>query len=417
MKIAYICQYFVPEIGAPSARLNEMSREWAAAGHDVTVVTGFPNHPRGVLAPEDRGIRFRRERLGDVEVWRNWLYATPNEGFLKKTLAHLSFALSVFLFSGRRLSQFDVMIVSSPTFFVVATTYVLSRIHRIPYVFEVRDLWPGIFIELGVLRSRPLIRILEAVEMFLYRRAARVVVVTQSFAETLVRRGVPASQIATITNGVDLERFQPAPRQTVFRAANALGDTFVVLYIGAHGISQALSAVLRAAQLLAGMPDVQFVFVGDGAEKAALQERAAKMGLQNVRFLPPVDKDSVVEWYATADAVLVPLRDVPLFSGFVPSKIFEVMGAARPIVGSVRGEARAILERSGGALLAEPEDAEGIAAAVSRLRGDRTLATSLGERGREFAAQYYSRRALASQYVDVLKNIVAPDGRAAAETA
>ena len=163
MKIAYICQYFVPEIGAPSARLNEMSREWAAAGHDVTVVTGFPNHPHGVLAKGDEGVRFRQEQLGRVTVWRNWLYATPNEGFVKKTLAHLSFALSVALFSGRRMSQFDVLIVSSPTFFVVATVYLLARLHRVPYVFEVRDLWPGIFVELGVLRSRPLIRLRENV--------------------------------------------------------------------------------------------------------------------------------------------------------------------------------------------------------------------------------------------------------------
>jgi glycosyltransferase involved in cell wall biosynthesis len=293
---------------------------------------------------------------------------------------------------------------------------VLSRIHRIPYVFEVRDLWPGIFVELGVLRSRALIRVLEAVEMFLYRRAARVVVVTESFAETLVRRGLSVSRVATITNGVDLERFRPLSRETTLRADNGLDDRFVVLYIGAHGISQALSAVLRAAQALTNTPDVEFVFVGDGAEKTMLQQLATEMALRNVRFLPPVDKDTVVQWYATADAVLVPLRNVPLFSGFIPSKIFEVMGAGRPIIGSVRGEARAILERSGGALLVEPEDAEGIAAAVSRLRGDRALATRLGEHGHEFVSRYYSRRALASQYIDVLKRIVVPRRHPAAET-
>ena len=182
MRIAYFCQYFVPESAAPAARVSELAHAWTAAGHQVTVVTGIPNHPTGVVPEEYRRVVFRRERLHEVDVWRNWLYATPNEGFVKKTLSHLSFMLSTLALSVPRLHGHDVLIVSSPSFFVVITVCIAHWIWRIPYIFEVRDLWPGVFVELGVLRNRLLIRALEGIEMFLYRRAVKVVVVTIRFA-------------------------------------------------------------------------------------------------------------------------------------------------------------------------------------------------------------------------------------------
>ena len=411
MKIAFICQYFVPEIGAPSARVSEICREWVRAGHEVTVVTGLPNHPTGIIAPEYRGAIFRRETLDGMTVFRNWLYATPNEGFIKRTLSHLSFMLSTMVLTTPRLRGYDVIVVSSPAFFVVISAWVMSRLRGIPYVFEVRDLWPGIFIELGILRNRTLIRVLEGVEMFLYRRAAKVVVVTHSFRDILIRRGLAASHVATITNGVDTEAFRPGPRTNEIRAAHGLENKFVVLYIGAHGISHALSAVLQSAQALQHDRDIAFVFVGEGAEKRMLIEKAAQLGLTQVRFLPGQPKHLMSAWYAAADAVLVPLRNIPLFETFIPSKMFEIMACARPIVGSVRGEARTILERSEGALIVDPEDSAGIAAAVRSLKDDPALGARLGAAGRRFVEAHYDRRALARQYLELLEAVTAPQDR------
>ena len=405
MRIAYFCQYFVPESAAPSARLSEISHAWTKTGHQVTVVTGMPNHPTGIVPPEYRGVVFRREKLGAIDVWRNWLYATPNEGFIRKTLSHLSFMLSTLLLSVPRLRGHDVLIVSSPSFFVVITVCVAHWIWRRPYVFEVRDLWPGVFVELGVLKNRLLIRALEAVEMFLYRRAAKVVVVTDSFRDVLVSRGLPAGHVAVITNGVDTSRFRfDSAGAAALREAHGLQDKFVVLYIGAHGISQGLPAILDAADRLRDDAGIEFVFVGDGADKQKLIARAAELKLANVRFLPSQPRDSVPAWYSLAGAVLVPLRNIPMFETFIPSKMFEILAAERPMIASVRGEARRILERSGGALIVDPEDAAAIAASVRQLRADPALGERLGKAGKAFVTAEYDRDILAARYLEILRS-------------
>jgi glycosyltransferase involved in cell wall biosynthesis len=405
MRIAYLCQYFLPEIGAPSARISELSREWARLGHSVTVITGLPNHPTGIVPPEYRRTLFKKESHGAVRVWRNWLFATPNEGLVKKTLSHLSFMLSAAVLSTPRLRGHDVIVVSSPTFFAVLTAYLMSRVWRIPYVFEVRDLWPGIFVDLGILKNRMLIRAIEAVEMFLYRKAARVVVVTDSFAQTLRKRGLPAAKVVTITNGVDGSFFVPGAHENSIRVDEGLEGKFVVLYMGAHGISHGLSSVLDAAALLHDDPDIVLVFVGEGAEKAKLMRQAGAMGLRRVRFYSGQPKAVTPAWYAAANVVLVPLRGVPLFEQFIPSKMFEIMACGRPIVASVRGEARTILERSGGALIVEPEDAAAIAAAIGKLKAQPELATQLGTAGREFVLKNYNRSVLARRYLAVLEDV------------
>lgn len=405
MKIAYLCQYFPPEIGAPAARVSEMSAAWVAQGHEVTVITGLPNHPTGRIPDRYRGVRFCEEQLGGVRVWRNWLYATPNEGFLKKTLSHLSFMVSAAVLSTHRLRDADVIVVSSPTFFSVITAWFMSRVRRVPYVFEVRDLWPGIFVELGVLKNRWLIAVLEAVEMFLYRGAARVVVVTDAFADNLRRRGVPAAKLATITNGVDADFFAPAPTDNSLRREHGLTDTFVALYIGAHGISHALSRVLDA--VAATRDDgIHWVFVGEGAEKSLLMSRAKDMGLSNVTFLPGQPKELMPAWYAACDVALVPLRDIPLFEQFIPSKMFEIMSCERPIIGSVRGEARTILEASGSAITVNPEDAAAIAEAARQLKADPACRRRMGESGRRFVMAHFDRVELARRYAVLLQSVV-----------
>lgn len=406
MRIAYVCQYFPPEIGAPSARVSELSEAWTEMGHDVTVVTGLPNHPTGRIPDEYKGVVFKRERRGRIDVWRNWLYATPNEGIVKKTMSHVSFMLSSAVLSTPRLSNVDVIIVSSPTFFSVLSAWFMSRVRRVPFVFEVRDLWPGIFIELGVLKNKALIGVLEAIEMFLYRAAARVVVVTDSFAVNLRERGVPAAKLATITNGVDTAFFAQADGRDDLRRQHGLEGRCVVLYIGAHGISHALSRLLDAAEATRDDQEIRWVFVGEGAEKARLVSRAAERGLTNVQFVEGQPKALMPAWYAACDVALVPLRNIPLFETFIPSKMFEIMASARPIVGSVRGEARGILDRSGAAITVDPEDAEAIAAGVRRLRADPDLRARMGSAGRAFVAAHYERRELARRYAALLEDVV-----------
>ncbi|MFQ5408576.1 MAG: glycosyltransferase family 4 protein [Anaerolineales bacterium] len=406
MHLAYLCQYFVPEPGAPSARLYDLARAWVEAGHQVTVLTGMPNHPTGVVPPEYRRRLVARETLDGITVLRNWLYATPNEGFFRKTVSHLSFMVSVVLFGLPRLSGVDVLIVSSPAFFAVFAAWFISRARRIPYIFEVRDLWPAVFVDLGVLTNPRLIRLLEFWEMFLYRRSARVVTVTESFRRNLLARGLSPEKVITIPNGAALDFFQPGPRENAVRAELGLTGKFVVSYIGAHGISHALETVLYAAERMREENDVIFLLVGEGAQKRALRALRERLGLENVRMIPAQPKARVPDFYRASDVCLVPLRSVRLFESFIPSKMFEIMACGVPLIGAMRGEARTILERSGAARLTEPENVEQLVAAIDWFRSHPKQAQHMGAAGREFVQRNYDRRELASHYLDLLQDVV-----------
>lgn len=404
MRIVWLCHYFAPEVGAPQARLIELSRVFRARGHDVAAVTCFANHPTGTLDPSDRSRWSRRDEMDGIAVHRCWSFVTPNRGMVRKTLGHLSFMLTGYLGLRRaaREGRPDVVVVSSPTFFSVLTAWWFGVVRGVPFVFEVRDLWPAVFVDLGVLRNRFVIGLLERLELFLYRRAARVVTVTRAFADHIAARGIPREKLAVVTNGVDEVRFTPGPPDAELCAAQGLEGRFVVLYLGAHGISHALHRVLDAAAALTDLPDVVFVLVGEGATKEALRARAAELGLRNVIFHDAVGKDEVVRWYRTARIGLVPLRDVPLFETFIPSKMFELMAAGVPVLGSVAGEARTILEESRGAVLVDPEDATGMAQAVRSLHARPESLASLGAAGRAFVVERYTRSRLGDAYLEVL---------------
>jgi glycosyltransferase involved in cell wall biosynthesis len=378
-------------------------------GNHVQVVTCFPNHPTGRIYPGYRAGRYLREDFEGIDVHRHWTYVTPNKGFVKKALGHFSYWPAAALISGPRVLSPHVAIGSSPTLFAAMAAAGLARRRKIPFIMEVRDLWPAIFVELGVIRNRQLIAWLERLEMRLYRQATKVVVVTESFRKKLIERSLPEEKVFTIANGADLEFWNPPPGQSELRARYKLHNRFVVLYIGAHGISHALERVLDSAiELKDALPEVQFLFVGEGAEKEKLVQIASQRKLTNVTFIEPVSKVEVRDFYALADVCLVPLRNIPLFETFVPSKMFEMMAMARPIVGSVRGEAAHILRQSGAALVIDPEDSAALTRAllhIYHLNDD--ARREMGSRGREFVAKYYSRPAQARKYLDVIQAAIA----------
>ncbi|HSH59523.1 MAG TPA: glycosyltransferase family 4 protein, partial [Acidimicrobiales bacterium] len=402
--------YFPPEIGAPQARLSEMARYWAEAGDDVTVLTGMPNHPTGVVPAEYRGRLSCDEQVDGYRVLRSWLYATPNEGVARKTIGHLSFMVSSLVLAGRRSGPADVVMVSSPTFFSIFSAWVLARTKRAKLVVEVRDLWPAIFVELGVLKSRPIIRFLERLELAAYRAADAVVVVSDGFREHIAARGIPEAKVHTIRNGVDLDRFTPTtPDDTTTatraRLGAAPGDT-LVLYLGAHGISHGLVSVADAAVKLTSEL-IHFAFVGEGAAKQQLREHVERLGVDNVTFLPGVPRDEVPALLAAADICLVPLRDVPLFSTFIPSKLFEFLAAGKAVVGAVRGEPAAILKEAG-AVVVEPEDATALAQAIGELAADPARRAEMGRKGRSHVEEHFDRRRLAAQYRELFASLDSP---------
>lgn len=414
MRICIVTHYFPPEIGAPQARLSEMARSWAETGEVVTVLTGMPNHPTGVIPERYRGRIRLTESVDGYEVVRCWLYATPNEGVFKKTIAHISFMFSSILLGARRVGPQDVVLVSSPTFFSILSGWLLARLKKARLVVEIRDLWPALIVDLGVLKNRLVIGLLEKLELASYRAADLVVVVSQGFKVDIVGRGIPREKVKVITNGVDIDRFEAVGAAEGGKASLGAGEEDVVaLYIGAHGISQGLTAIAEAAALIES-PGIHVAFVGEGAAKSELEERVQRLSLENVTLHPGVPSGEVPALVAAADICLVPLRHVPLFETFIPSKIFEFLAAGKPIVGSVRGEAAEILEKAGQPVV-PPEDAGAIAAAIENLASDPLRRAEIGSAGRSFVKQNFDRRALAARYRELMERAVSlvRDARAA----
>jgi glycosyltransferase involved in cell wall biosynthesis len=336
------------------------------------------------------------------------VYAVPNRGVGRRGLNHLSFMLSSLVVGLPRLGHVDVVVVSSPTLFSALSAWLMARRLGVPFVLEVRDLWPEAIVDLGLMRPGPTVRLLLSLARFLYDRAARVVLVTEAFADRLADQGVARHKLAVIPNGADTRLFSPEVDGRPTRARLGLHpEQFVVAYVGSHGVSHGLDAVLDAA---ARQPDVLYLLVGDGAERESLLAARHRAGLANVCMLPSVPRADVPGLYAAADVCLVPLRDVPLFETFVPSKLFEVLAAGRPTVGAVRGEARQILQRSGGALVVDPGRGDAIAEAVDQLRADPALRVSMGQQARAFAEQHYDRDALAGRYLNLLHEVVVHHG-------
>lgn len=406
MNIAAICHYFSPEVGAPSARIHEMARVWAAEGHSVTVVTNFPNHPTGRIYDGYRDEKFMVEVIDGITIVRCRTYATPNCGILKKTFAHLYFMVMAVVQGGPNIKGADVIMVSSPTLFSVVSAWWLASRMKIPYVFDVRDLWPGIFVELGVLKNRLVIWTLERLELFLYRKASGIVTVTRAFAEDIRGRGISGSKIHFIPNGVDIVRYLPMEKDASLGARLGLAGKFNVLYCGAHGISQALKSIVDAADVLQGEGDIHFLFVGDGAERDAVMAHASSLRLKNVTFLPSQPKDEIPAFYNLADVCLVPLRNIPLFKTFIPSKMFEMMGCACPIVASVEGECAEILRESGSAIIVPPENSGMAADAILKLKNDAGLRRKMGEAGRGYVMRHFDRDKLGRDYLDIFKSVV-----------
>lgn len=409
MRILFVSQYFPPEPGAPAARVSELASRWAAAGHEVAVVTGFPNHPTGVVPEAYRGRWWMREKHHGVEVLRVPIYATPNRGVLRRSVAYVSFSVSASVLGaawGARRNV-DVIVATSPQILVAVSGDIIRRVLRRPWVLEIRDLWPESIVDLGVFsRGRPWTRALYRLERYLYRRADRLCGVTPAFARHWVRQGVPAEKIVTVENGVDRACFAPRPTAARHRAKHGWGGDFVILYIGTHGLAQGLGVLLDAAVHLRSERSLRFVFVGDGAERSSLMRRAKDLALTRVEFHPSQPRADVPDWLSAADLAVVCLRDRPVFEQVLPSKMFEIMACGRPIVMASRGESAELLQRAGAGWIVPPEDPLALAEAILAAKRDPEERSQRGRSGLEFVTRNYDRDVLATRYLEVLKGLV-----------
>jgi colanic acid biosynthesis glycosyl transferase WcaI len=415
MKILYVSQYFPPEMGAPAARAAELSRHWAAAGHEVTVLTGFPNHPTGAVPPEYRN-KFRRlvvhEQTGGVNVVRTWLLPFPNRKAHERMLNYSSFCASA-ASTGLFLSRPDVVIATSPQLLVGLSGWWLARWKRVPFVFEVRDLWPESLAAVGMGEGDSLLhRSLAKIAGFLYRHADRIVVVTPAFEDHLVKHwNVPREKISVIENGVETQMFAPEPftgdaESNLRRELDAEGK-FVVSYIGTMGMAHGLETIIAAAsQLRETNPEIVFLMLGEGAEKERVAALALQRGLKDLRFVDQQPREKIPAYIAASDVCLVLLKKTDLFKTVIPTKMLEFMSCARPVILGVDGQARAILEEARAGLVIEPENSDALVNAIHYLAANREEARELGQNGRAHILRKYSRHQTAEKYIRVLEHML-----------
>ena len=405
MHILFLTHYFPPEVNAPASRTHENARRWVKAGHRVTVITCAPNHPRGELYPGYENRLHQWDELDGIRILRVGTYLTANEGTVKRTLNYLSYLCSSVLFA-RLVGNVDVVISTSPQFFCGMAGFWVALFKGVPWILEIRDLWPESIVAVGALRQRSIIRTLEAVEAFLYCKADHIVSVTHSFKDHIAGRDVAPEDISVLTNGADLEHFVPAEKENGVRREFGLTGRFVASYIGTHGMAHGLETVLQAADRLRHEEGIVFLLAGDGAERQRLLGMKAQMNLKNVLMLPQQPKAKVPELLAASDVCLVLLKNQALFETVIPSKIFEAMAMARPLVLGVGGESRKIVEGGGCGVCIEPENAQQLAEAVTILAADPTRTETLGRAGRKFVSERYNRDVLAAEYLAVIVSVV-----------
>jgi glycosyltransferase involved in cell wall biosynthesis len=409
VRILFFSHYFPPEVNAPANRTHEHCREWVAAGHEVHVVTCIPSHPFGEPFPGFSRRWYQYENVDGIHVHRVWTYLAPNRGIVRRTLNYLSFIPSS-VFRGFRLGRFDSVISTSPQFFCAVATWLYTRVQRTPWVFELRDLWPESIPAVGAMRDSFVIRMLQRLELRMYRDATRIVCVSESFVRTLATRGIQRTKLHFVPNGIVPSFWRGADRTEERRKLNLESDDVLVSYVGTIGMAHGLSTVLEAAQRLRDMaPAVKVLVVGDGAELEALRAVSIRDGLTNVRFTGLVARKEVPGILAATDIALVTLKPSEVFKTVLPSKMFEAMAAGCPMVLAVDGEAKSTLERAGAGVAVEPGSVDALTKAIADLGANPDSRARMSHAGTEFVEREFSRTVWAGKYLDILTGMTATE--------
>jgi glycosyltransferase involved in cell wall biosynthesis len=411
MHILFLTDNFPPETNAPANRTFEHCREWVREGHQVTVLTCAPNFPKGKLFEGYKNRLWQTEEMEGIRVCRMWSFISANEGFVLRILDYLSYMMMAVI-CAPFIRKVDLVIGTSPQFFTACAAYVVSLYKRIPFVFELRDLWPESVRAVGALgKDSRVLDFFENLELFLYRKADLIISVTDSFKKNLVTRGVLSQKISVIKNGVNASLFFPQEKDERLLDELDIKGKFVAGYIGTLGMAHGLSTLIEVAERLEkSNPGVfHLILLGEGAEKLSLKEKAKEMKLSNISFIDAVPRQEVRRYWSILDVSVIHLRKTELFTTVIPSKLFECMGMGIPVVHGVLGESADIVRDEGVGITAEPENVEEICNAIMRFQGDRDLYVRCRENGVR-AAVRYDRRVLAGEMLELLLGVTA-DGR------
>ncbi len=409
MRIRFVTLYYPPEVGAAQRRIADLVMRLARRGHTVTVLTGFPNYPSGKKPDGYRKKIFMRESDGPVTILRVPHYIAPNRGVFRRLLIHLTFALSASLYT-LMMKRDDIIYLESPPLFNGFIGLTAKWFRRVPYLFNVADLWPQTAVELGLLKSRAVIAISLFLERRFYRGAERILAITEGVRDHILAKGYPAERVPLITNGVDPEVFSETVAPDGEVLSYRRGDNLLVVYAGTQGLIYALDTLLDAARQVRDEA-FHFLFIGDGADKDRLMSLAADGHLTNVTFLPSRVQSDMPAVFRAADLAVIPLRDRPVSQAIMPVKCFEMMAAGVPLVLAARGEMARHVAAAGCGEVIEPEASPAIVAALRRFREmGPSERRRIGMKGRAYVIANFSREEMTHRLEAVMNEVIA-DGR------
>ncbi|HNX26110.1 MAG TPA: glycosyltransferase family 4 protein [Phycisphaerae bacterium] len=409
MKILIVHQYFLGKDDAGGSRWNQFAKYWAQAGHEVTILAGMVHYASGKKSEQYKGkFIVTEDIMPGVRCIRCHVSESYNRSFMGRAWAYMSFTFSSLVAGFFKTHKPDIVIATSPPLTVEPTMKILAAAYRVPCVFEVRDLWPESAIDTGVLTSKPLIKMAYYMESQAYKAARWINVLTPAFVDALVeKKNVPREKISMIPNGADLDIMRPEPKDAGLQSELGIDGRFVISYFGAHGRANKVGQLLDVAERIKNsMPDVLFMLVGDGMEKAMLKEDAAKRNLDNVIFVNSVGKEKVKDYINVSDICTAVLMKNDTFKTVYPNKVFDYMSCAKPIIIGIDGVARKLVEDAKAGLFAEPENPDAFIDAIRKIKDNSELRDAMGKSGLEYVRQNYDRKVLAEKYIDILQKLV-----------
>jgi glycosyltransferase involved in cell wall biosynthesis len=406
MKLLFLSHYFPPEVNAPASRTFDHCREWVKQGHSVTVVTCQPNHPQGKLYPGFKNHWFYQEEIEGIQVIRLWTWLSANAGFGGRILNYLLFMV-VCIINSYRFPKVDIVMSTSPQFFCGLAGYFVSRIKAVPWVLEIRDLWPESIVTVGAMKDGLWIKALYGLERFCYLRAATIVTVTDAFKAYMIEKGIDQNKIHVVKNGVDTNLFHSesdvdTKQVDTFCQRYDLHNKFTAAYVGTHGMAHKLETILRCAKKLKYRDDIRILMVGDGSEWENIKALKDQWQLQNVIMTGQLPKSMMPVVWAASDVSLVHLAKSDTFKSVIPSKLFESFAMAKPIILGVEGESAEIVRESQSGVCVEPENHISLAEAIIKLCDDKSYYRSLSENGPGYVRKNYDRKRLAQDLLSVL---------------
>lgn len=406
MKILILSQYFYPEVGATQNRIYEFAKYLASQGHKTTIITEFPNHPTGIIPKEYKYRLIEKEFIDRFNIIRVWVFTTKRKNAITRIFFYISYMIMSVIAGMFLCKRYDIVFATSPPLFVGISGCALSKIKKAHFILDIRDLWPESAVVLGELSNQKLIKFIEKIERFLYKKAEAIVAVTKGILNYIYNLGVTDHKLFFIPNGTIPEIFDPKYNDPSLKSKIGLDNKFIVCFAGNHGLAQGLETVIESAKLLQNDPDITFLFIGEGPAKNRLIEMKNENKLSNVLFLPKISLNKIAYYINMSDVMLVTLKKADIFLGALPSKMFDYMCCAKPIIITIDGEAHELIEKAKAGIFVEPGNAEELANAILKLKNNRYICQEYGKNGRNFVLNGYVRAQQAVKLENLMKSLL-----------